>query len=107
MKPAAGRGAVVFRNLTHLWDPTPNIPELHCFQMPFRVPRLRRWFAGGAILVLAVVTGTYFYASWRVRNALKEVPGKIGLNVQQSAQGFTVSRSEAGRTLFKVQASKA
>ena len=75
--------------------------------MPLRIPRLRRWFAGGAILVLAVVAGAYFYASWRVRNALKEVPGKIGLNVEQTAQGFTVSRSEAGRTLFKVQASKA
>jgi lipopolysaccharide export system protein LptA len=75
--------------------------------MPFRIPRLRRWFAGGAILVLLLVAGAYFYASWRVRNALKDVPGKIGLNVQQSAQGFTVSRSEAGRTLFKVQASKA
>jgi lipopolysaccharide export system protein LptA len=75
--------------------------------MPFRISRLRRWFAGGAILVLAVVTGAYFYASWRVRNALKEVPGKIGLNVQQSAQGFSVSRSEAGRTIFTIQASKA
>jgi lipopolysaccharide export system protein LptA len=75
--------------------------------MSFRISRLRRWFAGGAILVLVLVTGAYFYASWRVRNALKEVPGKIGLNVQQSAQGFTVSRSEAGRTIFKIQANKA
>ena len=57
--------------------------------------------------MLLLVAGAYFYASYRVRNALKEVPEKIGLNVQQSAQGFTVSRSEAGRTLFKVQASKA
>jgi lipopolysaccharide export system protein LptA len=75
--------------------------------MSLRISRLRRWFAGGAILVLVLVAGAYFYASWRVRNALKEVPGKIGLNVQQSAQGFTVSRSEAGRTIFKIQANKA
>ena len=75
--------------------------------MPLRIPRIRRWFAGGAILVLVLVAGAYFYASWRVQNALKEVPGKIGLNVRQSAQGFTVSRSEAGRTIFKIQASKA
>ena len=57
--------------------------------------------------MLVLVAGAYFYASWRVQNALKEVPGKIGLNVQQSAQGFTVSRSEAGRTIFKIQANKA
>src|ERR1700743_1536982 len=54
-----------------------------------------------------VVSGAYFYARYRVTNALKEVPGKIGLEIQQSAQGFTVSKSEQGRTLFKVQASKA
>ena len=53
-----------------------------------------------------VVAGAYFYARYRVRNALKEIPGKIGIEIQQSAQGFTISKSEAGRTLFKVQASK-
>ena len=34
-------------------------------------------------------------------------PAKIGIEIQQSAQGFTVSRSEQGHTLFKIQASKA
>src|SRR5712691_315466 len=75
--------------------------------MPLQVSRLRRWFALAAIALSLVVAGVYFYARWRARNALQEVPGKIGIEVQQSAQGFTVSRSEQGRTLFKIQASKA
>jgi lipopolysaccharide export system protein LptA len=75
--------------------------------MPLDVSRLRRWFALAAIALSVMVAGAYFYTHWRARNALKEVPGKIGLEVQQSAQGFTVSRSEQGRTLFKIQASKA
>ncbi len=75
--------------------------------MPIQIPRLRRWFAAGAVLVMAIVAGTYFYARWRVRDALKEVPGKMGIEIQQSAQGFTMSKSEQGRTLFKIQASKA
>src|SRR5713101_7874254 len=75
--------------------------------MPLDVSRLRRWFALAAIALSVVVAGAYFYAHWRARNALKEVPGKIGLEIQQSAQGFTVSRSEQGRTIFKIQASKA
>jgi lipopolysaccharide export system protein LptA len=75
--------------------------------MPLQVSRLRRWFAAGAILVFAIVAGAYYYAKWRVENALKEVPGKIGVEIQQSAQGFTVSKSEGGRTLYKIQASKA
>ena len=49
----------------------------------------------------------YFYARKRVQNALKQVPEKIGVNIQQSAQGFTISKSAQGRTLFKLQASKA
>jgi lipopolysaccharide export system protein LptA len=75
--------------------------------MPLSISRLRRWFAAGAIGLVLVVAAVYFYARHRVQNALKDVPGKIGIEVQQSAQGFTVSRSEQGHTLFKVQASKA
>ena len=75
--------------------------------MPLQISHLRRWFALAAIALSLVVAGAYLYAHWRARNALKEVPGKIGLEIQQSAQGFTVSRSEQGRTLFRIQASKA
>ena len=75
--------------------------------MPIQISQLRRWFAAGAIGLLLVVAAVYFYARGRVENALKEVPAKIGIEIQQSAQGFTVSRSEQGHTVFKIQASKA
>jgi lipopolysaccharide export system protein LptA len=75
--------------------------------MALQITHLRRWFALGAIGMVLLVAGMYLYARHRIRNALKEVPEKIGLEVQQTAQGFTISRSEQGHTLFKVQASKA
>jgi lipopolysaccharide export system protein LptA len=75
--------------------------------MPIQISRLRRWFAIGAVTVVLVVAGTYFYARWRVRNAVENIPGKLGIEVQQTAKDFTVSRSEGGRTIFKIQASKA
>jgi len=75
--------------------------------MSIQISHLRRWFAGGAIALLLVVTAVYFYARHRVENALKEVPAKIGIEIQQSAKGFTVSRSEQGLTMFKIEASKA
>ena len=53
------------------------------------------------------MAGIYFYSQQRVQNALNQVPEKIGLDIQQTAHGFTISKSEQGRTLFKVQASKA
>jgi lipopolysaccharide export system protein LptA len=75
--------------------------------MGLPVSRLRQWFALGAILMIATVGGMYFYARWRVRTAVHEVPAKIGLDIQQTAEGFSVSKSVEGRTLFTVSASKA
>ena len=75
--------------------------------MALSVAFLRRWFAIGAVLVIAIVAGAYYFAKWRIENPLKKVPEKIGVEIEQSAQGFTISKSEGGRTLFKIQASKA
>jgi len=75
--------------------------------MPVFITHLRRWFAAGAIALLLLVAGVYFYARLRVQNALKQVPEKMGIEIQQSATGFTISKSEQGRTWFKIEASKA
>ncbi len=75
--------------------------------MGLPVSRLRQWFALGAILMMATVAGMYFYAQWRVHTAVHEVPAKIGLDIQQTAEGFSISKSVEGRTLFTVSASKA
>ncbi len=72
-----------------------------------RVTRLRRWLAMTAIVMLVIVGSMYFYARWRVRNALKDLPGKISVDIQRTAEGFKVSKSEQGRTIFTVQASRA
>src|SRR6202795_5359636 len=73
--------------------------------LPFS--RLRRWFALGAILMIATVAGMYFYARWRVHRVVHDIPAKIGLDIQQTAEGFSISKSVEGRTLFTVSASKA
>jgi lipopolysaccharide export system protein LptA len=75
--------------------------------MPLQASRVRRWFAMGAVAMVAIVLGTYYYAKWRVDSTLQQVKEKIGVEIKQSAQGFTISKSVAGRTLFKIQASKA
>ena len=75
--------------------------------MPLFITHLRRWFAAAGIALVLLVGGVYFYAKMRVQNALKQVPEKIGVEIQQSATGFTISKSEQGRTWFKIEASKA
>ena len=75
--------------------------------MVSHVSRLRRYFAWGAIVMVVVVAGMYFYARWRLRSVVHSVPAKIGLNIQQTAEGFSISKSVEGRTQFTVSASKA
>ena len=75
--------------------------------MALPVSWLRRWFALGAILIIVMVAGMYFYARIRVRKAVHDMPAKIGLDIQQTAEGFSISKSAQGRTLFTVSAAKA
>ena len=71
------------------------------------VSRLRHWFAAGAVLMIAIVAGMYFYARWRLSGVVHVVPAKLGLDIQQTAEGFSISKSEQGRTIFTVSATKA
>jgi len=60
-----------------------------------------------AIFACLIVLAVYFNARHKVQNALKQVPERLGIEIQQSAQEFTISKSEQGHTLFKLQANKA
>jgi lipopolysaccharide export system protein LptA len=63
--------------------------------------------AGTAALLLAVLIGAYIVRNvWRKAHAPKVPPTQISGNVQQTAQGFTFSKSEGGRTLFTIHASQ-
>jgi lipopolysaccharide export system protein LptA len=74
--------------------------------MPLPIYRLRRWLAVIALLFITVIAGTYYYARLRLRNVLREVPNKIGIDIKQTANGFQFSKSDGKRTLFTVQAGK-
>jgi lipopolysaccharide export system protein LptA len=73
--------------------------------MPLKVYRLRRLLAGTAVLLSVVVAGMYFYARSRATNVLKQIPGKIGYDIKQTASGFQFSKSDGKRTIFTIQAS--
>jgi lipopolysaccharide export system protein LptA len=75
--------------------------------MDLFISHLRRWFAAAAVVLCLIVLAVYFHARHSVQNALTQVPDKLGIQVQQSAQDFTISKSDQGRTLFKLQANKA
>ncbi len=75
--------------------------------MPLQIPRLRRWLVLAAVLLSLSVAGAYLHRRRLARDVLKQIPGKMNLDIQQTAEGFKVSKSDQGRTLFTIQASKA
>ena len=75
--------------------------------MPVSISRLRIWFAALTVAVVAVVAGFYFYARLQNLIFLKQLPEKLGVNIQQSSQGFSLSKSEGGHTLFTIRAANA
>lgn len=74
--------------------------------MPVSIPHLRRWFVLAAVFVCLVVAGVYLHRRRQVREVLKHIPGKMNVDVQQTAEGFKISKSEGGRTIFTIQATK-
>lgn len=66
--------------------------------------RLRILFAGGATLVFAIAVGFYFYGTLKVKQLVRQAPKNIPSNVEKSATGFNLSKSENGKMLFTIHA---
>ena len=73
--------------------------------MTLQIYRLRRLLAATAILLTVVVAGMYFYARFRAISVLSRIPGKMGIEIKQTVNGFQLSKSDGKRTLFTIQAS--
>ncbi len=72
--------------------------------MPLDPKRLRKLFAGSAVLIVLIVAGIYLRGIWKVKVEVRNPPKPIPTGVQSSASGFTFSKSETGKTLFTIHA---
>ncbi|HEX3437426.1 MAG TPA: LptA/OstA family protein [Pseudacidobacterium sp.] len=70
------------------------------------IKRLRLLIIALACLLIAVVGGFLVYARYRVRHIARDLPGRLGVNIQQTANVFTYSQSDKGHTTFTIHASK-
>lgn len=67
----------------------------------------RKWLVAAALLVIAIVGISYYAAKFRVKPTLHNIPKQLGIDIQQTSDGFSLSKSEGGRTLYTIRASKA
>ncbi len=74
--------------------------------MRLTVARLRWGIIVLASLLLVVLAAFVLYARYRVHRLAKDLPARLGINVQQTANGFTYSQSSKGHTYFTIHASK-
>lgn len=74
--------------------------------MRMTIKKLRLLIIALACLLVVVLGGFLVYARYRIRHIVKDLPGKLGMNIQQTANGFTYSQSEKGHTIFTIHASK-
>ena len=75
--------------------------------MRLTIERMRALvLVGGGLLVVALVAFLAI-ARWKARSFIKEIPQRLGANIQQEMNGVTYTQAHGGHTLFKIHASKA
>ncbi len=62
---------------------------------------------GGIVVLVIGVTVSYWFTRFRVGPSLHSVPKELGIDIQQTSEGFSLSKSEGGRTLYTIRASRA
>jgi lipopolysaccharide export system protein LptA len=74
--------------------------------MRITIARLRQGILILAGLLVVVLIGFFGYARYRLRHFEKDLPARLGINIQQTANGYTYSQSSKGHTLYTIHASK-
>ncbi|MBV8630676.1 MAG: LPS export ABC transporter periplasmic protein LptC, partial [Silvibacterium sp.] len=74
--------------------------------MRVTIARLRRSIVVLACLLLILLAAFIVYARYRVHRLARDLPAKLGMDIQQTANGFTYSQSSRGHTYFTIHASK-
>lgn len=69
--------------------------------------QVRKWLVWSAVALLGVVTISYYVAKLKVKPTLHSVPKQLGIDIQQTSEGFSFSKSEGGRTIYTIRASNA
>ena len=75
--------------------------------MRITIASLRLWIVILAVLLVAALAGFFVYARYKAHHLIADLPGKLGVEISRSSNGFTISKSEKGHTAFTLHASNA
>ena len=75
--------------------------------MRITIASLRLWIIAMAVLLAGSLVAFIAYARYQSHRIIADLPGKLGVQIARSSNGFTYSQSVKGRTAFTIHASKA
>lgn len=67
---------------------------------------MRTLVLAAGILLVAALGAFLLIAHWRSRFNVRELPKRLGVDIQEEANGVTYTQSHQGHTLFKIHASR-
>ena len=73
----------------------------------FTIERIRTLVLVGGVVLVAAIGILLIAGRWKLKNVLKDIPGHLGVGIQQSANGVDYTQSRKGKTLFKIHAARA
>jgi lipopolysaccharide export system protein LptA len=71
------------------------------------IERLRTLVLASGVLLIAALIGFLALAKFKNRLNLRELPHKLGADIQRQQNGIVYTQSHGGHTLFKIKADKA
>jgi len=73
----------------------------------FTIERLRTLVLVGGLLLVAAIGAFLAAGKWKRQFLTKDLPKRLGVDIQQQADGVDYTQSRKGKTLFKIHAARA
>ncbi len=74
--------------------------------MRLTIERMRTMVLAAGVLLVAALAVFLAVGKWKNPFNRRDIPKRLGIDIQQEANGFTYTQAHGGHTLFKIHASK-
>ncbi len=74
--------------------------------MRFTIERIRTLVLAAGLLLVVVLAAFLAIGKWKRPFNRRDLPKRLGIDIQQEAKGVTYTQSHGGHTIFKIHASK-
>src|SRR5580693_3866636 len=74
--------------------------------MRFTIERIRNLVLAAGLLLVVALVAFLAVGKWKNPFNRRDIPKRLGIDIEQEANGVTYTQAHAGHTIFKIHASK-